>query len=148
MTDEGKIILRSKPMLNRNIYCPGLRTYSIEPYIDGKYYSDSSSFICSCFIIAGFDIPWMNIYALRSSDLFETIPIKFENDKIKNIDSLKVADIILWYGGAAMVHSIKNNKVILQHQRENETPSIIELRDAEKLYFELPTIRRFKKFIK
>lgn len=120
-----KVINGSNAMMERNIYSNGLRIYALEPYLDGKYYSDESSFVCACFHSAGYNIPWMNTHAFRRSDLFETIPTIDYNDII---NSAKIADIVIFKSKMGIVSSIRNESINIRiHQKEKGVPIITSL---------------------
>lgn len=136
MYNERKIILYSRDMIGRNNYCDDLRIYALEPYIDGKYYSNKSSFTCACFIYAGFDIDWMNSYALKKSDLFEKVDEK----------DIHLADIVIWSECIGIVCEVEN-QIKIQLQEEGCKPSIITLEEAKQKFSGDPKFKRFKRFI-
>ena len=146
LTEEKrqKVIDSSNIMMERNIYSNGLRIYALEPFLDGKYYSDQSSFVCACFRSAGYDIPWMNVYAFRQSDLFETITVSDYNDII---NKAKLADIIIFKSNMGIISSIRDKHVNIRiHQKEKNIPMTMSLSSIMK-YKTKVVLKRFREFI-
>lgn len=141
------IINKSSVMMGRNLYSQGLRIYALTPYIDGNYYSDCSSFACACFLAAGYKIPWMNTTALRSSELFTTIPTSYEDGHTENPSAiLKPGDLVIWYGHVEMVHHIDGADVILQGHGSG-VPDLVSLYDAERYHGGKPLVRRLNELM-
>lgn len=149
MTSEELIIKNSSVMIGRNVYNQFLRTYALEPYKDGKYYSDCSSFVCAAYKAGGYDIGWKNSYGLESTDKLHTIHVDYmyNGNHIKDADKvLHIADLIIWNGHVEMVHSIKDGIVYVQGHG-SDVPKIEKLYDVERWNNGLPIVRRmnFKK---
>ena len=143
-TLRQRVIDNSKVMIGRNNYSQSLRVYALKPYLDGNYYSDCSSFICACFKSAGYDVPWMNSYAIATSDLFNTMPFTSTGNHIDNPEViLKPADVIVWDGHVEMIHSIKDGIVYVQGHGNN-TPHIDTLSNVEKYNGRCHYIKRLK----
>lgn len=146
MTSEELIIKNSSVMIGRNVYNQFLRTYALEPYKDGKYYSDCSSFVCAAYKAGGYDIGWKNSYGLESTDKLHTIHVDYmyNGNHIKDADKvLHIADLIIWNGHVEMVHSIKDGIVYVQGHG-SDVPKIEKLYDVERWNNGLPIVRRMR----
>lgn len=84
--------------LGRNIYSQAKREYALQPYADGRYYSDCSSIGDACLSAAGCETPWLNTAGIYTSSLFETVPVDIVRGHVQNPDVLHVGDALLFAG--------------------------------------------------
>lgn len=147
MSDNRQnIIEESACMIGRNIYSQSLRTYAINPYKDGKYYSDCSSFVSAAYKCGGYDIGWQNSSSFKTHSKFYSVDIKVDGKHIVNPEKvLQIADVICWNGHVEMVHSIKNEVVYVQGHGD-DVPKIRKLYDVEKWNSGTPVVKRLKEF--
>lgn len=140
------VIDKSSPMIGRNIYSQSLRQYAIEPYSDGKYYSDCSSMCSAAYMTAGYNVGWNNTYSFCDHKDFYTVPCAQSGQHlIKPENVLKVADLIIWPGHMSMVHHIEGETIYIQDHGSGN-PKLRTLYDCEKYHSGNIVIRRYKVF--
>lgn len=92
------VIDKYKEILGRNRYSKPLRDYCFKPYEDGMFYSDSSSSICYAYRMSGFDMDIMDTAGMCQSNKLVKVPAVIKNGQIKNLDILRIGDILVFAG--------------------------------------------------
>lgn len=95
-----RVLEQYKKMLGRNIYSQDitLREYAVEPYKDGKYYSDCSSSIRRAYRAAdiGMDNIGGNTAGIHQKG--RIVPVTIEKGKIKDPEKLRKGDCLMFRG--------------------------------------------------